>query len=142
MDKFYIIVLYTGIIFLLLILIILGISMGHSSGSIPISPIKQNCPDYWKYDGKNCVIPTNNDGTAGINTGSLKIDGGDFKNSDGTSINGYTPVNKQSGAYVNFNDTTWPLYSSGMGQSVTCGLKTWADINSIEWDGVSNYNSC
>lgn len=39
---------------------------------------------------------------------------------------------------INFNDQKW----SENGATATCNQNEWANKNSIQWDGISNFNGC
>ena len=134
MDKFYVIVLSTGAVFLILILTILGIMMSYHNGNSVFPSSQRNCPDYWVFDGSYCKIPENE---GGINTGLLQYNNTTWSNADNSHIPGIT-----KGSSINFNDESWVSYSTQSGQSSICGLKSWANSNTIEWDGITNYNQC
>jgi hypothetical protein len=122
MDSFYIIVLVVAIVLLILVLVFISLLMRNSTGAGAFPPVANTCPDYWDYDNSDpnrpvCKMPTN-----GINKGNL------------TSI----PTGYGSGNNLDMSDTIW---SSG-GLTANCAKNKWANENNIQWDGVSNYNSC
>jgi hypothetical protein len=123
MESFYIIVIIIASIFLVLLLGYIGVSLAKPGTSITTyPPINNTCPDLWVVDkNQNCVIPTN-----GNNLGT-------FSASVASSLN--TPG--LVGTTINPNDPAWST-----GSSAVCSKKLWANTYNIQWDGITNYNSC
>ena len=127
MDVFYLTISTIAIIFLILILTFFGIMMKtHNKGS-PFPPVVSPCPDYWNVgiDGK-CSATAKTGGTF-FNTGTLTMPLPSTGAPYTTSGNSFDP-----------QDVRW---SQG-GKSILCAQRDWCLQNSIEWSGVSNYNSC
>jgi len=137
--NFYGIVLTIAIILLILILTYVGIVMQNSktSGKVVFPPVESKCPDYWEYTGNSCVVPD----SGSMNTGSI-YDSNGFILINASSTFGLTSGNSITGngisTYVDFNDKSW----SSLGLSGVCQKQKWASMYGIQWDGVSNYNSC
>lgn len=124
MDSFYVIVLTVALFLLIVILTYIGIQMTNRSSNVSVyPPSAQPCPDYWLQSldptKPGCIIPpvgqTNTSGTLGKD------------NTPGFNNN-----------VVNFSDPKW----SNNGATSTCYQKDWANKNSIQWDGISNFNGC
>ena len=121
MGYYYIIVGAVATIILVLILTYVGILMTSTQKKATYPPSYNLCPDYWKSTGSGaCVIPTNN-----VNTKTTWV--GD--------VYGYTAGDTS----INFSDPAWSAGSTG---EQRCGWQKWANANSIQWDGVTNYNGC
>jgi len=119
MDSFYIIVLVVAIVLLILILVLISLLMRNSTGSGTFPPVANTCPDYWDYnnDPNNPVCQMSD-----LNKGILNT----------------IPIGYGSGKNLTMSDTIW---TSG-GLTPNCGKNVWANANNIQWDGISNYNSC
>ena len=133
MDAFYLIVLSIVIVLLILILTYIGIKMtSAASGKVSYPPVSASCPDYWNTvstDPSSCLIPTN----ASNNVGSMYDKSGKFLLNSSTTYG--LDTNAMS---INFANKGWNVG----GLSSLCGQKSWANQYGIQWDGVSNYNSC
>jgi hypothetical protein len=133
MDVFYIIVLSIVTVLLILILTYIGIKMtSTSSNKMAYPPLSASCPDYWNTvstDPSSCLIPTK----VATNVGSIYDASGKFLLNSSTTYGLNT-----SAMSVNFADKGWNVG----GLSSVCGQKSWANQYGIQWDGVSNYNSC
>ena len=121
MDIFYIIVPSIAICLLILILAFIGIKLANNNGgklggvTATFPPQYSTCPDNWTTNSYGCLIPTDNvNGNTAILTGQKKA----------------PPGGTNNGASINF------------GTAGICDLQTWANSNSIVWDGISNYNGC
>jgi hypothetical protein len=140
MDNFHTIVLSIAAVLLIILLTFIGILMGNQASNQTFPTEQNQCPDYWQISTNDatkghCVIP---DLKSKLNCGNL-YDGGmltadmsnpsitpgfaSIKNTDNTIVNS-----------INFNDAGW---SGGV-----CAKRNWARKYQIEWDGISNYNSC
>ena len=133
--NFYGIVLSIAIVLLILILTYVGLTMQNTTNNkVVFPPVEAKCPDYWDFNGNACVIPavgSVNLGSIYSNTGSLILT---TDLTDGLNIG--TPISGNS--YINFTDPAWNSHGlSGVRQK-----QKWASIYGIQWDGVSNYNSC
>jgi hypothetical protein len=121
MDYYYIIVSVVATIILVLILTYVGILITSTQKKATYPPSYNLCPDYWKSNGSGvCVMPTN-----GVNTTS-PIKGNTY---------GYTEGSNS----INFSDAGWSAGGTG---DQRCGWQKWANLNEIQWDGVTNYNGC
>lgn len=121
MDIFYIIVPSIAICLLILILAFIGIKLAKNNGgklgsvTSTFPPQYSTCPDKWTITSGNCAIPQNNiNGNSSILNSAAGLPSGATK--VGTSIN--------------------------FGAATMCDLNSWANKNSVIWDGVSNYNGC
>lgn len=130
---FYTIVLIIAIVLLIVILAFIGIKMStakySNSTNAPFPPVVSTCPDYWKVDGSNCIIPTNGK----TNTGTIYDTHGNTVLSS-SSTYGYVAGNN----YIDFNNSMWGT----MGKTSVCQQKDWAGKYNIIWSGISNYNNC
>jgi hypothetical protein len=129
MDTFYLIILSIAVILLILFLTIVGIMMRRQRKDEIFPAIPNACPDGWTNDASNnCIVPT-----------PLPPPLTDMilRNATvGTTVN--TTANIKTYA-INFNDPGW----NGLGgKSAICAKRSWVNKNNVEWDGVSNYNSC
>jgi hypothetical protein len=121
MDYYYIIVSVVATIILVLILTYVGILITSTQKKATYPPSYNLCPDYWKSNGSGvCVMPTN-----GVNTTS-PMKGNTY---------GYTEGSNS----INFSDAGWSAGGTG---DQRCGWQKWANLNEIQWDGVTNYNGC
>jgi hypothetical protein len=135
MDSFYVIVLTVAIIFLIAILAYVGVKMtDRKSNNTVYPPVAQACPDYWVQvpdpSNKNnviCAIPPSSQANSGNSNSGKSLSATDT----------YGMNNPVSGA-VNFSNGSW----AANGNTATCNQKTWANKYNIQWDGISNYNSC
>jgi len=144
MELFYKIVLGTAVIILILILIYVGLLMSYkktSAGTFPAIP--SICPDYWTFDGTNCILPisqTKNNGGAPQT----------IRSSDRVNINATIPapqfLSTSSDYTTNSSDGTkfkpkadvW----NNAGVTDICNKRAWAINNQIVWDGITNYTGC
>ena len=116
------IVLTIAVVFLILILSAVGIIMLFTKNNNQVyPPTSSKCPDYWTLgsDGVTCT-------SSGINNGTITATGG--------------PVTSVNNNVIKLNLSDSSFTQRGMTQ--TCGQKRWANLNKVEWDGVSNYNKC
>jgi hypothetical protein len=144
MDVFYIIVLSIAIILLIVVLTFIGIKMKDSAGNAaPYPPSSLPCPDYWVQttdaSGNNiCYIPPYVPAGGSVmpsNTGKIYDNKGrNTLTSSAKPIPGYNIYDNT----INFNDPGW----NTAGMSSTCAQKSWANNNSLQWDGISNFNNC
>jgi hypothetical protein len=151
MEKFYMIVLGIAIVVLIAILIFVGIMMQYQNAGDSWPPSSNTCPDYWKVDGSNCIVPhTGTSGTfaiSGTNVGNMAIPSASLLASN---ANGFGGSNTNGGSQsVNAlipNDAYWTTAKSNTskvpGLDTKCYLGAWARNNKIEWNGYSNYNKC
>jgi len=136
MDTFQITVLIVAAVILILIFVTIGILTNYSKMDNVFPPISNTCPDYWVVDTSgNCRIPV----PGSLNTGSVytgeNINLTDSKD-DTSKI--YTPGYSSANGTINFSDPLW----GSIGKTTICAKKTWSTKNTLNWDGVSNYNSC
>lgn len=141
METFYIIVLSVAIVFLILILTFFGVLMTRTN-LVVYPPVANVCPDKWEpaTDGSSCIIPD----ADGANVGNIYVSAGTFaptftKYTPGISgyMNGLTDV-----SFINFGDAGWTSNSNYTGLTSICAQQKWTNQFGINWDGVSNYNSC
>ena len=132
--NFYGIVLSIAIVLLILILTYVGLTMQNTSNSkIVFPPVEAKCPDYWDFNGNACVIPA----VGSVNLGSIYDTTGSLILND-INTYGMTGNSVSSNSYIDFTTPAW----SSQGLSGVCQKQKWASIYGIQWDGVSNYNSC
>ena len=136
MDTFQITVLIIAAVLLILIFATVGILSKYATGDKVFPPIANTCPDYWGVDTSgNCIIPPYNHSNSGtVYTGSTINLTHDKSFTDKT----FTPGYNSNGNYINFTDPLWGT----LGKNPVCAKKNWAATNRLQWDGVSNYNSC
>ena len=123
MNSFNMIVMTVAVVFLILILSAVGIIMLFTKNNNQIyPPTSSKCPDYWKLgaDGVTCT-------SSGINEGTLS-----------TTVGGMLKTARGPPKKFESTDTSFLK----LGTTQTCGQKHWANLNKVEWDGVSNYNKC
>ena len=117
MDSFYKFVLFFVLIFFIIVLgffIMLYLLNPPTPGLYP--PNMSSCPDYWKLDiSGNCIIPGN------VNLGNNPSN---LKNTIGYNSNKNT---------IDFKTPYW---------ANPCDKKHWANMNNVQWEGISNYNGC
>lgn len=136
MDTFQITVLIIATVLLILVFATVGILSKYTDIDKVFPPIANSCPDYWSVDlSGNCRIPQSN----GSNAGSIYSGGNINITADKTDTSKlFTPGYSSGGAYINFNDPLWGT----LGKSPVCAKNTWSATNGLQWDGISNYNSC
>jgi hypothetical protein len=136
MDSFQITVLIVAAVLLILIFTTVGILSKYATTDKVFPPIANTCPDYWSVDPSgNCIIPQKN----GANSGTVYTGDAINLTADKTDTSKtFTPGYDSTGSYIKFTDPVW----STLGKSAVCGKKKWASTNSLQWDGISNYNSC
>jgi len=136
MDSFQITVLIVAAVLLILIFATVGILSKYATTDKVYPPIANTCPDYWTVDASgNCRIPT----SGSSNMGTLYDGNGVISISAESNTNKiFTPGYNSSSAIINFTDPIWAT----LGKNPVCAKKKWAATNSLQWDGVSNYNSC
>ena len=132
--NFYGIVLTIAIVLLILILTYVGLTMQNTTNNkVVFPPVEAKCPDYWDYNGNACVIPT----VGSVNVGSIyDVNGLILLNNDTTY--GLTGNSLMGNSYIDFTNPAW----NSQGLSGVCQKQKWASLYGIQWDGVSNYNSC
>lgn len=139
MDSFQKYTIFIAIIVLIIILVLVGILLEKDKNNKTFPPTSNQCPDFWTQtidDSTNDIV---------CNAEKGNINAAQF------------PVNRESGSTlleppdeVKIADilsgggagttVTEPTDYSGL--SDTCKKKKWADYWSVQWDGISNYNSC
>jgi hypothetical protein len=85
----------------------------------------------------NCIIPAK----GSINAGSIHdASGNTFLTNNNRDNSGkiFTPGYNSATSTINFSDAGW----TSSGSSEICAKQSWANKNSLEWDGITNYNSC
>jgi len=134
MDVFYVIVLTTAVIILILLLTYIGIKMTKNAagGTVAFPPKVSTCPDYWAMsstDPSSCIIPYYKK----VNTGNI------YDASGNLTLNTNSTYGFDSRDYsINFTDLGW---TKG-GTNAKCAQKKWSNQYGLVWDGVSNYNGC
>jgi hypothetical protein len=143
MELFYTIIIGIAIVLLIVVLTTFGIMIQYSSTGGVYPTIQNTCPDYWNVDtSANCYISK----SASINTGGS---GSDTLTSTQTYISGavntnYTPglLTDSSNIRINFSDPKWSATPFNNFSDIKCAYKSWANSNSIQWDGITDYNNC
>ena len=138
MDSFQLSVLGIAVIVLIVILTFIGIALAKNNKSVVFPPVANSCPDYWTVssDGTKCTVPL----STATNVGNIYVGGTLSTAFTTTSINSKAPYGTPgyaSGA-ISFSDAGW----TANGKSTICQQKSWANNYGIQWDGVSNYNTC
>ena len=128
-SSFYTIVVIVALVLLIIVLVFLALQIQDRKDEKPYPPVQTTCPDYWDTAGMKCVIPPF--GSNHPNTGSIR---------DGSSLlldTNNTPGINMTEETIAMDDTRWTSDNTEI-----CSKKNWAKVYGIEWDGVSNYNSC
>ena len=112
MEVFYIAVLTIATATLILILTSVGVLLRKSNTEVPWPPTAGRCPDFWTEVSEGKCYHT------GVNKG-------------------VTSTDANAAIDANTANTAIDLKSY-----TTCQNRTWAIKNSVDWDGVSNYNKC
>lgn len=140
MDIFYTIVLSVAAIILIIILTYVGVVlMKPGNSSVPYPPVKNDCPDYWKFapDSSYCMIPKNTEPNKGTLYDINGIIDTKVVVTPGFNAN-VAVVNGQPVAGIDFTVSSW----NGGGLTSICAQKKWSKTWGVMIDGVSNYNSC
>lgn len=120
--SFYSIVLIVAFIILLLTLVAVGIMLQNQDKNKAFPTQMSPCPDGWGVsDTGACVQPVGSTNTIDLS-----------KDIDKTN---WTTANDANGNVISGNFI--PLDSA-----TVCDKKAWANKYNVNWDGVSNYNSC
>lgn len=120
MDNFQIIVLLVAVVALILCLVAVGISLQNKGKTDPFPKLQAPCPDGWGIDTSGCRVNT----TVNFGTGNISSVNNAFTGTAGVWMN-----NTNTNLVGNINATI-------------CDKRKWAIGNSINWDGISNYNQC
>jgi len=124
MELFHFIVISVAVVILIVLLTYIGIIMASNQSDMSYPPINNSCPDKWEVDNDgNCKISEK-----GSNLGSYSASIANSTNTPGL-ITGKNLINP--------NDPAWAA-----GKGSICSKKDWANSYNIQWDGVTNYNSC
>lgn len=136
MDTFQITVLIVAAVLLILIFATVGILSKYATFDKVFPPIANTCPDYWSVDiSGNCILPQ----VDGSNSGSVYTGNTINLTADKTNTSKtFTPGYNSDRGYINFTDPLWGT----IGKNPVCAKQKWAATNTLQWDGVSNYNSC
>lgn len=122
-NSFYTTVLAIAVIVLILVLAFLGWTMTKQKTTDNFPKLQTSCPDYWGVtteDGKAyCTQPAE---------GQVN-----FGNSSAISAIGYDSTKNR----FDFSNAGW----SAEGNAI-CAKKKWANKHGINWDTITNYNSC
>jgi hypothetical protein len=124
MDWFYTIVLIIAIVILIGALTVVGITITSQVKNNPFPDFQNTCPDFWSLNGSICSPPTD-----GINT-----PGPD-------KFTGIQPNVQHAGVTVS-NGAIKSLDIGGVNWTSVCDKSSWANMNGIYWDGVTNNNAC
>ena len=130
MDSFQKYTIFIAIIVLIIILVLVGILLEKDKKNKTFPPTSNQCPDFWTQTIDNLTNDiVCNAGTGNINA-ATPPPGDDGSNTpDSVKI-----------ADILSGQAPGPTDYSGL--SDTCKKKRWTDYWSIQWDGISNYNSC
>jgi len=136
MDFFYLITIAIAIVILTIVLVGVWyvIKTTNAKGTIFPNVVNQ-CPDLWLVDNTtgNCIIPD-----VSFNATTTSPNLGILTQSTYSLIPGYA-VSSLGYNEINFSDAGWASQSVS---SATCAKKTWASVNGVVWDTVTNYNQC
>ena len=124
--NFFIVVASLALVLLIISLTLYGVY--YDKLIISAFPETQDsCPKMWRVDVcGNCIKPTGILNTLDISSGNTPL----------------KSIIKRNDINIGFNpnDSGWDSWNGA--KSSICGKKKWADSNKIEWNGISNYNSC
>lgn len=129
---FYIITIIIALVVLIFALTLYGVF--YKTVLKPFPESYDVCPKMWRVSNNgNCIKPT---GT--LNTLNIT--------SENTPLTSIIKRNRKRNIGFNRNigfkpgDSGWQSWNGA--KSSICGKKKWSDSNKIEWNGISNYNSC
>jgi len=129
MEQFYVIVMTTVVVLLIVTLTYIGVYLVNDDESLIFPPVETQCPDYWEATQESVA--------ANVSTG------------DGaytyTKCEPVGDVNKGNGSARGdhaYSDGPVDFYSKDTKYKTICDKKMWANLNGISWDGISNYNKC
>lgn len=146
MDSFYLGISITAVLTLIIVLTVIGLMARQIRKKVVFPPTSAKCPDYWltSSDGKSCVIPVgmNNEN---INLGAYTTDTNKYRGMP-TSV---TPgVDADNNKILDFHSPDWEFKNFRSPNRIafikdpSCVLTAWSTLNGIQWDGISNLNSC
>lgn len=115
MDSFYTTVVIVAVVFLIICLTIIGIMMQYQKGADVFPPNANTCPDKWTVDGTGCR-PNGVNGTIATS---------------GTWCDANPLICTKDANKITFNE-----------KATICDKQKFTKDNTIQWDGVSNYNKC
>lgn len=125
--SFYSIVLIVAFIILLLTLVAVGIMLQNQDKNKAFPTQMSPCPDGWGVsDTGACVQPV---GSNTIDLTDREDKSNDIDKTNWITANG-DDGNPISGNFIPLDSAT------------VCDKKAWANKYNVNWDGVSNYNSC
>ena len=135
MDSFQKYTIFIAIIVLIIILVLVGILLEKDKNNKTFPPTSNQCPDFWTQ-----TIDSNNDivckgDSNNINAATPPVNREQDKTGDAPTVFNVSDILAGGGDTVNE-----PTDFGGL--SDTCKKKKWADYWSVQWDGISNYNSC
>jgi len=133
MDFFYVSVITSAIVLLIIILTYVGLKIGSEKGSnVAFPPSMSDCPDYWQMDlCGNCIVPSN----GSKNSGNLYDSKTKALTLNSSNTVGFGKVGSNN--IINFNESGWAGSNSAI-----CTKRLWTSNNGIFWDGVTNHNKC
>lgn len=125
--SFYSIVLIVAFIILLLTLVAVGIMLQNQDKNKAFPTQMSPCPDGWGVsDTGACVQP--------VGSNTIDLTDREDKSNDIDKTNWITANDADdkpiSGNFIPLDSAT------------VCDKKAWANKYNVNWDGVSNYNSC
>ena len=129
MDSFQKYTIFIAIIVLIIILVLVGILLEKDKNNKTFPPTSNQCPDFWTQT----IDDTNNDIVCNAETSNIN------KATNPPSKSDNVPSSVKI-ADILSGQAAGPTDYSGL--SDTCKKKKWADYWSVQWDGISNYNSC
>ena len=124
---YYTIVLIIAIVVLISSLSIVGVMMTTGSNKIDFPEFQNTCPDYWTLDGTICKPPISK-----INVPNSAA----FAGSSPSVAHAGVVINQGPPPSITSLDLTTSNWTS------ICDKSSWAKMNGIVWDGVSNTNQC
>lgn len=128
MDSFQKYTIFIAIIILIIILVLVGILLEKDKNNKTFPPTSNQCPDFWTQ-----TIDTNNDIVCNGSSNNIN------KATNPPGKSGDQPTSVKISEILS-GQAAGPTDYSGL--SDTCKKKRWADYWSVQWDGISNYNSC
>lgn len=113
MNRFHYNIIIVALVIFSLFMVYVLLLLYSNKKNNPYPPFMSQCPDYWIYDSSSKTCTPNKESK---NVGTLKT-------TDKIVSLGNIVVNASL-------------------STVRCAKKLWANVNGIEWSGVSNYNGC
>jgi len=114
MNTFHYNIIIVALVIFLLFMVYVLLLLYSNKKNNAYPPFMSQCPDYWIYDSinKNCT-----------------------PNSESKNVGTLKTIKDKTVSLGN-------IVGNASLSTMRCAKKLWANINGIEWSGVSNYNGC